>query len=187
MAPCPPGSAYGFTGALATGALVATGTRVTWGLSSLVLVTIGLCSHWGPVVTGAPWSLGACSDWGPRVLRDYWLHTSHAVVNGSSGHFTLEILPSLGPCGHWGHCQTREHSQWGDYGLIMDRWLGPNEDRSHDVLAGALSLTQYEAPPLVPRGSSLDTTGLAHCSPMFLLVNRAACGHTRFQCPPSYF
>ena len=42
----------------------------------------------------------------------------------------------------------------------MDRRLGPNEDRSHDVLAGALSLTQYEAPPLVPRGSSLDTTGL---------------------------
>ena len=46
-----------------------------------------------PVVTGAPWSLGACSDWGPRVLRDYWLHPSHAVVNGSSGH--------LKSCRHW--------------------------------------------------------------------------------------
>ena len=45
------------------------------------------------VVTGAPRSLGACSDWGPRVLRDYWLHTSHAVVNGSSGH--------LQSCRHW--------------------------------------------------------------------------------------
>ena len=88
-----------FTGALVTGALVATETRVTWGLPSVVLVTMGLCSHWGPrsprgpVVTGAPWSLGACSDWGPRVLRDYWLHTSHAVVNGSSGH--------LKSCRHW--------------------------------------------------------------------------------------
>ena len=37
-----------FTGALVTGALVATETRVTWGLPSFVLVTMGLCSHWGP-------------------------------------------------------------------------------------------------------------------------------------------
>ena len=46
-----------FTGALITGALVATETRVTWGLS-FVLVTMGLCSHWdprshrGPVIAG---------------------------------------------------------------------------------------------------------------------------------------
>ena len=63
-------------------------------------------------------------------------------------------LRSLGPLSDQRACQ------WGDYGLVKDRWLGPNEDRSHDVLTGALSLTQYEAPPLVPRGSSLDTTGL---------------------------
>ena len=42
----------------------------------------------------------------------------------------------------------------------------------------ALSLTQYEAPPLVPRGSSLDTTGLivhlcSYWSTGLLVVTRA--------------
>ena len=73
----------------------------------------------------------------------------------------------------------------------MDRWLGPNEDRSHDVLAGALSLTQYEAPPLVPRGSSLNTTGLivhlcSYWSTGLLVVTRAFNIHRHISKGPSF-
>ena len=75
----------------------------------------------------------------------------------------------------------------------MDRWLGPNEDRSHDVLAGALSLTQYEAPPLVPRGSSLDATGLivhlcswSYRSTGLLVVTRAFNIHRHISKGPSF-
>ena len=81
--------------------------------------------------------------------------------------------------------------QWGDYCLIMDRWLGPNEDRSHDVLAGALSLAQYEAPPLVHRGSSLDTTWLivhpcSYWSTGLIVVTRAFNIHRHISKGPSF-
>ena len=73
----------------------------------------------------------------------------------------------------------------------MDRWLGPNEDRSHDVLTGALSLTQYEAPPPVPRGSSLNTTVLivhlcSYWSTGLLVVTRAFNIHRHISKGPSF-